>query len=125
MWLPAPGTEICPRAALAPETARGFVLRGPGSGDILDVIIWHQGPRLAGFVNICPHLGLPLETFPDRFLSGDGAALVCSAHGAQFDADGQCFAGPCRGKGLLAVALDVNENDAIIFAGLADAPARG
>ena len=65
--------------------------------------------HIAGFVNQCPHMGLPLETFPDRFLSADGDALICSAHGARFHFDGACFTGPCRGQNLRRVALSVRD----------------
>jgi nitrite reductase/ring-hydroxylating ferredoxin subunit len=87
-------------------TARGFSVRDE-AGNRLEVIIWHQGDTLVGFVNQCPHLGLPLETFPDRFLSADGTHLICSAHGAQFDAHGACFAGPCHGRALTPLVLAV------------------
>jgi nitrite reductase/ring-hydroxylating ferredoxin subunit len=59
-------------------------------------------------------MGLPLETFPDRFLSADGERLICSAHGAQFDFDGACFAGPCKGAHLYPLDLGI-ENGVIIL----------
>jgi len=40
-------------------------------------------------------------------LNALGDALVCSAHGALFDATGHCLAGPCAGKGLVPLELDV------------------
>ena len=66
----------------------------------LDLIIWHQGNEIRVFKNACPHVGLPLETFPDRFLTADKKHLICSAHAATFDHDGTCIAGPCPGKSL-------------------------
>lgn len=81
-------------------------MSGP-DGERLDIIIWREGDVLRGFVNQCPHLGLPLETFPDRFLSADGTHLICSAHGAQFDAEGACFAGPCKGASLQQLDLRI------------------
>lgn len=66
----------------------------------LDLIIWHQGDAIRVFKNACPHVGLPLETFPDRFLTADKKHLICSAHAATFDFDGMCIAGPCPGKSL-------------------------
>ena len=107
LWLPPSGTVICPAEAVAPEETRGFVISDPHSTNCLDLIIWHTQEGFRGFVNRCPHLGLPLETFPDRFLNALGDALVCSAHGALFDATGHCLAGPCAGKGLVPLELDV------------------
>ena len=85
----------------------------------LNIIIWrdaaHDGAEnLAAFVNQCPHLGLPLETFPDRFLAANGESLICSAHGAQFDKKGTCFAGPCEGRALVALALQLAGDDILI-----------
>lgn len=66
----------------------------------LDLIIWHQVDAIRVFKNACPHIGLPLETFPDRFLTADKKHLICSAHAATFNLDGMCIAGPCPGKSL-------------------------
>ena len=66
----------------------------------LDLIIWHQGDAIRVFKNACPHIGLPLETFPDRFLTADKNQLICSAHAATFNFDGICISGPCPGKSL-------------------------
>ncbi len=114
-------TSLGRLAELAPQTARGYQLEL--DGEALDLIIWrHKGDSLSGFVNQCPHLGLPLETFPDRFLTADGTRLICSAHGAQFTTDGACIAGPCIGKALTPVALDIKgdgENKIIVLKGRA------
>ena len=67
---------------------------------LLDLIIWHQGDAIRVFKNTCPHIGLPLETFPDRFLTADKKHLICSAHAATFNLDGMCISGPCPGKRL-------------------------
>tara|TARA_B100000886_G_scaffold63753_1_gene39791 strand:+ start:460 stop:873 length:414 start_codon:yes stop_codon:yes gene_type:complete len=98
---------ICPANAIPPEETRGFVISDSHNTNQLDLIIWHTLDGLRGFVNSCPHFGLPLETLPDRFLNASGDALVCSAHGAVFDATGFCLAGPCQGKSLVPLELDV------------------
>ena len=105
IWLPPRGTVICPATAIEPEETRGFVLSDSHSANQLDLIIWHTPGGFRGFVNKCPHLGLPLETFPDRFLNALGDALICSAHGALFDATGRCLAGPCKGDALIPLEL--------------------
>ena len=107
-WRPADAQAVCHRADIAADTARGFTLLGP-EGERLEIIIWHKDGAFHGFVNQCPHLGLPLETFPDRFLSTDGTHLICSAHGAQFDAAGACFAGPCKGDALTRLRLSLHD----------------
>lgn len=109
-WRPATDYILCRLNDLPDISARGFIISGP-ENQRLDIIVWRDGNMLAGFVNQCPHLGLPLETFPDRFLSADGTHLICSAHGAQFDADGLCFAGPCIGDALTQLNLDTCRDD--------------
>ena len=109
------GWPLCPLDALAADTARGFSL-SHADGRKLELIVWHQPQGLRGFINHCPHLGLPLETFPDRFLSADGSHLICSAHGAQFDAAGNCFAGPCKGRALTELALTTHQGTVYLTA---------
>lgn len=130
---------ICLLADMPEGTARGFTLFNDGAkndGDgaprqRLDIIIWRRdedeadedgrddetapAQNLRGFVNKCPHLGLPLETFPDRFLDALGSSLICSAHGAQFNAQGHCFAGPCQGKNLIDISLRIEMRDGAAF----------
>ena len=123
-WWPEQGQEICRLADMPFNKARGFTLYGANENDKLELIVWRReaaahGPdELAGFVNQCPHMGLPLETFPDRFLSADGTALICSAHGARFRFDGACFSGPCQGQNLKRIALSVRDGRIYLAADL-------
>ncbi len=84
------------------------------AGHIYDIILWRHGEEVRAFHNQCPHLGMPLETFPDRFLTADKQALICSTHGARFDKTGFCFAGPCKGKQLNGI--NVIEKDGKVIA---------
>jgi nitrite reductase/ring-hydroxylating ferredoxin subunit len=60
------------------------------------------------YLNTCPHLGVPLDWLPGRFLSADGSRIVCATHGAEFRIDtGQCLRGPCRGESLTLVPSTV------------------
>ena len=108
-WRPDAAQEICRLAEMPHTAARGFTLYGGDDDEKLEVVIWRRGDALTGFVNQCPHMGLPLETFPDRFLSADGTALICSAHGARFSFDGACFTGPCKGQSLQAITLKLRD----------------
>lgn len=61
--------------------------------------------------NICPHMGIPLNWVPNRYLDFDKALIQCSSHGALFEiASGKCIAGPCSGDALTTVELRC-END--------------
>ena len=66
------------------ERRRGLLWRHP------------EGPR--AFLDRCPHWAVALTHLHDGVLRGD--RLRCSVHGAEFDPDGVCVAGPCEGSRL-------------------------
>ena len=91
---------------LADPGARSIIAAGPDGPTDIVVVRW-QGASYA-YLNRCPHLGTPLETVPDRFFTSDGKRLLCSTHGAEFQvADGICVRGPCRGRRLEPIAVEL------------------
>ena len=73
---------------------RGFVVR--------------QGDEVYAYQNFCMHVGHPLNWMPDGFLTKDNAAIICASHGALYEIDtGLCFRGPCTGKSLRKVGVDL------------------
>ena len=103
---PAPGTRLCALDEIAEPGAKGFSFR---QGEYLfHGFVVRSGGRLLGFIDRCPHAGLPLALVPDRYLTREGDLILCSAHGAMFRIeDGLCLAGPCAGRGLEAWAVKV------------------
>ena len=87
--------------------ARGFTL---GCGDWpLRGFVVRVGEVVRGYLNRCPHAGHPLDLLPQRFLTADGTLILCSSHGALFEkATGLCVAGPCAGRALTPIALQVS-----------------
>ncbi|HWA62550.1 MAG TPA: Rieske 2Fe-2S domain-containing protein [Caulobacteraceae bacterium] len=85
--------------AIGDPGAKGFVFR---EGDYLFMgFVVRRGGEVRGFLDRCPHAGLPLATFGDRFLTAEGDLILCSSHGALFRPDtGLCIGGPCAGKSL-------------------------
>jgi len=66
----------------------------------------YQG-RAYAYLNRCAHVGIELDWQAGRFFDVDGMVLICSTHGALYDpATGSCLGGPCRGSGLLPVAIE-------------------
>lgn len=101
-------TAIVALDAIADGDARGVTLECDGRKH--ELIVVRRGQRVDCYLNSCPHLGTPLETFPDRFLDRSGRRLLCSTHGAQFIIDtGYCVFGPCMGKSLARVPVAVAE----------------
>lgn len=101
-----------PRALCAVEDipeggARGFP---PAIGGFTGLFAVRRGGQVFVYVNTCPHIGTPLDFLPDRFLSADGARIVCATHGAEFRIeDGICVRGPCLGDGLEPVMIQVKD----------------
>ena len=66
---------------------------------------WHD--RLFAWVNSCRHQSLTLDRGDARLFDTAMDAIVCVHHGARYRPDtGTCFAGPCRGARLTALALE-------------------
>ncbi len=69
-----------------------------------------RGDKVHVYVNRCPHTRAPLDFTPGKFLTHDGAHILCSNHGALFRIrDGFCVAGPCAGESLEAAEAVVRD----------------
>jgi naringenin degradation protein FdeD len=114
---------ICRLSELEVRTARAFTI---GSGDWpLKGFVLRVGDTVRGYVNRCPHAGHPLDLLPDRFLTADGTLILCSSHGALFEkASGYCVAGPCAGRSLRPIQLEVRSG-LVLLADSVDVDALG
>ena len=118
---------VCRLTELERQGARAFTI---GAGDWpLRGFVVRAGDAVRGYVNRCPHAGHPLNLLPERFLTADGALILCSSHGALFEkGSGYCLAGPCAGRSLTPIALEVRDGfvlvaDSVDVNALAEAPA--
>jgi nitrite reductase/ring-hydroxylating ferredoxin subunit len=69
------------------------------------IFLVRHGAEIAGYVNACPHIGMPLNFLGDRFLDRSGELILCATHGALFRiGDGFCVRGPCAGANLTPVS---------------------
>lgn len=79
---------------------RGFVVR--------------KGDDVYAYQNVCAHVGHPLNWTPDSFLTRDKDAIICASHGAMYEIEsGKCVAGPCTGRSLRQVSLEIR--DGVIY----------
>ncbi|WP_040263433.1 Rieske (2Fe-2S) protein [Pseudomonas massiliensis] len=100
-------TRLCALADLGEGVSRGFDPWGVGHDQVFALL--HQG-QVKVYRNSCPHLDVPLEYRKDRYLSADGAWIICYAHGARFDpANGRCVYGPCLDEHLSALPYRVED----------------
>jgi nitrite reductase/ring-hydroxylating ferredoxin subunit len=92
--------------------AKGF---GPPAGGFTGLFGVRRGGDVFVYVNSCPHIGVPLDWAPDRFMTADGARIVCATHGAEFGiADGVCVRGPCLGDRLEAVMIEIKDGVVLV-----------
>lgn len=98
--------EVGPLAELDDPGCREFTI-GDGEWPFKGFVV-RQGDEIHAYQNYCMHAGHPLNWAPDKFLTKDRSAIICASHGALYGiGSGECFAGPCRGKSLRRVAVDV------------------
>jgi nitrite reductase/ring-hydroxylating ferredoxin subunit len=78
------------------QPARAFALRFDG--------------KVVAYLNRCLHVPTEMDWREGEFLDGDREFIICSVHGASYDAPtGHCVGGPC-GRGRLTV-IEVDELD--------------
>ncbi len=74
-----------------------------------------QGDEVYAYENVCRHAGHPLNWHPDSFLTPDRRRLICASHGAMYEIDsGECVAGPCPGKKLNQVEVEVRDGMVLV-----------
>jgi naringenin degradation protein FdeD len=104
---PPPLRRLCALEEVPEGGAKGFP---PSPGSFYGLFAVRTSGQIAVYVNACPHLGVPLDWAPDRFLSADRRHIVCATHGALFRTeDGGCVHGPCYGAALTEVLIQVKE----------------
>lgn len=109
MTRPAEWRVLCRLEEIPDGEARGFPAPAGGFTGLFAI---RQGNSVLAYVNSCPHIGLPLEPVPDRFLDRKREMIVCAAHGARFRiADGECVSGPCIGEALEPVEVRLVEGE--------------
>jgi len=93
------GITLCRLDDIADPGARNIVIEIGGRRFFGFVV--RRGGEVHGYVDRCPHQGLPLAQVLDDYLTPDGALIACSWHGALFRPDdGACVGGPCVGARL-------------------------
>ncbi|WP_242097171.1 Rieske (2Fe-2S) protein [Sphingomonas sp. CROZ-RG-20F-R02-07] len=93
------GVTLGPLALIADGAARNFVLQ-MRAGRFHGFVV-RRGDTVVGYVDRCPHMGVPLAQALDGYLTPDGGLIACSWHSALFRIDdGLCVGGPCSGQRL-------------------------
>jgi len=102
------GVALAPLADIADGTARNFVLQ-MRAGRFHGFVV-RRGATAIGYVDRCPHMGVPMAQQLDAYLTPAGTLIACSWHGALFTIDdGLCVGGPCLGQRLAAWPVTVTD----------------
>jgi nitrite reductase/ring-hydroxylating ferredoxin subunit len=100
------GVRLCRLDDIPDGGSNGFVVERDGVRR--GYLAVRRGGRVHVYVNVCPHIGSPLDFQPGQFLNRERTLIQCSTHGALFRIeDGYCLAGPCAGKSLEAAPTEV------------------
>ena len=92
--------------------SRGF---DPANGGFTGLFAIRRGNTVYAYVNSCPHIGVPLDWTPHRFLTRDGRRIICATHGAEFRIEtGECTTGPCLGDHLEAVMIEIKDGVVLV-----------
>ena len=79
------------------------------------LLVVRRGTELRAYLDLCPHVFLPLTQRGRRVLSADCERLRCTNHGAEFAVeDGRALAGPVAGCGLTPVTLEVGADGIVV-----------
>jgi nitrite reductase/ring-hydroxylating ferredoxin subunit len=104
---------ICESAALA-ESGRGVRFEVEYFGDPAPAFVIRKAGKVHGYLNRCAHFAMELVWQEGVFFDSGGRDLLCSTHGAQYDAaSGRCLGGPCNKTPL--VKLRVEERGGRIY----------
>jgi len=97
---------LCALTELEETGSRGFSV-GEGDWPLRGFVV-QTANGVAAYVNYCPHAGHPLNLRPNKFLTPDRNLILCCSHGALFARDnGLCIAGPCAGRSLTRIDVEV------------------
>lgn len=108
LWETRAGINLGPLDLIADGGSRNYVLQ---IGDKrFHGFVVRRGQAVFGYVDRCPHQGLPLAQVLDQYLTPDGGLIACSWHGAVFTVEeGDCVGGPCAGARLTPWPVEARE----------------
>ena len=110
---------ICSAEAVI-ERGRGVRFEVEYFGESAPAFIVRKDGQVHGYVNRCAHVAMELDWQEGVFFDSAGRDLLCSTHGAVYDASsGRCLGGPCNGKSLIKLRI-AERNGNVYFMGFED-----
>ena len=110
---------ICESSALV-DAGRGARFEVEYFGEAAPAFAVRENGRVHGYLNRCAHVAMELDWQEGVFFDSEGRDLLCSTHGATYDAaSGRCVGGPCNGSPLVKLRLE-ERNGLVYFIGFDD-----
>jgi len=113
--LPPPaGLSLCEVAAVPDGGCFGYRF---ADGERPGVMICRSGEQVWAYLNICPHLSLPLDSRPGVFMMDGTEEVMCGFHCAVFRfSDGRCVRGPASPLHLDAIPIEIVDGRVVVKA---------
>jgi nitrite reductase/ring-hydroxylating ferredoxin subunit len=104
---------ICRSSALA-DSGPGVRFEVEYFGEPAPAFAVRHAGRVHGYLNRCAHVAMELDWQEGVFFDAEGRDLICSTHGALYEAGtGRCIGGPCNRTPL--VKLKLEERDGAVY----------
>jgi nitrite reductase/ring-hydroxylating ferredoxin subunit len=96
---------ICASAALE-SSGRGVRFEVEYFGELAPAFLIRKSGTVHGYLNRCSHVAMELDWQEGVFFDSGGRDLICSTHGAVYDASsGRCLGGPCNRTPLVKLRI--------------------
>src|SRR3990170_1693606 len=107
---------ICASEAL-PDAGRGVRFEVEYFGELAPAFVIRKDGKAHGYLNRCAHVAMELDWQEGVFFDSERRDLLCSTHGATYEAaSGRCIGGPGAGKPLVKLRLE-ERNGKVYFMG--------
>jgi nitrite reductase/ring-hydroxylating ferredoxin subunit len=103
----------CAAATVTPGHTEPFRLER--ARHALNAFVVNHDGQCRAYVNRYPHVGTPLDLWPNEFFTEDGREPICSTHGPRYEplSGRWTAAGPCVG-GLTALPLALDGGTIVV-----------
>ena len=110
---------ICPAVQLL-DSGKGVRFEVEYFGELVPAFVIRKDGKAHGYLNRCAHVAMELDWQEGVFFDAAGLDLLCSTHGAVYEArSGRCIGGPCNGTPLVKLRLE-ESNGLVYFIGFDD-----
>ncbi len=114
-----PERVVCPSDAVA-EAGRGVRFEVEYFGEPAPAFVVRKDGAAHGYLNRCAHVAMELDWQEGVFFDSAGRDLLCSTHGAVYEArSGRCLGGPCNRGALVKLRIEEREGN-VYFIGFQD-----